>query len=68
MEDLYTNAIITDNAFRSRDGRFDEQKKKYGKRHQDKVNRLLQIVLMDTAGKSLLLSARTRKNRLLSTG
>ena len=40
MEYLHNNdinAIIPDNAFRSRDGRFNEQKKKYGKRHQDKV-------------------------------
>lgn len=40
MEYLHNNdinAIIPDNAFRSRDRRFNEQKKKYGKRHQDKV-------------------------------
>jgi len=31
------NGVIPDNAFRSRDRRFKEQKKKYGKRHQDKA-------------------------------
>jgi hypothetical protein len=40
MAYLHNNSIesvIPDNQFRSRDERFNEQKKKYGKRHQDKI-------------------------------
>ena len=33
------NAYIPDNQFRSRDPRFDKQKTKYGKRHQEKRKR-----------------------------
>jgi len=36
LHDNKINAYIPDNQFRSRDPRFDEQKSKYGKRHQNK--------------------------------
>ena len=36
LHDNHINAYIPDNQFRSRDPKFDEQKMKHGKRHQDK--------------------------------
>lgn len=38
------NAYIPDNAFRSRDPKFDNQKEKYGKRHQHDVKGVKQVI------------------------
>ncbi len=47
MQYLHTNGInayIPDNQFRSRDPKFNEQKHKYGKRHQDKKARKKTVI------------------------
>jgi transposase len=44
LHDNGINAYIPDNKFRSRDPKFNEQKQKYGKRHQDKTVRKKQVI------------------------
>ncbi|WP_293752501.1 IS1182 family transposase [uncultured Paraglaciecola sp.] len=47
MQYLHTNGInayIPDNRFRSRDPKFNEQKTKYGKRHQSKKERKVELI------------------------
>ena len=46
LHDTGINAYVPDNQFRSRDPKFAEQKKKYGKRHQDqkKIGRVRNVI------------------------
>ncbi len=44
LHDNDINVYIPDNQFRRRDPKFDEQKQKHGKRHQDKKVRKQQII------------------------
>lgn len=44
LKDEGINAYIPDNRFRSRDKNFDQQKSKYGKRHQDTVKGIKPVI------------------------